>query len=146
MHDIFDRLFAQGYQQICLVGTDVPSLPLPHYRDALRALSQHDLVIGPARDGGYYLIGLTRPHPELFINIPWSTDRVMDLTQQKAVAAGLKIAILPTWSDVDTVDDLRALIDENVADKKRPKQERVFSMRTAGTLELLAKRLRTRQI
>ena len=146
MHDIFDRLFAQGYQQICLVGTDVPSLPLPHYRDALRALSQHDLVIGPARDGGYYLIGLTRPHPELFINIPWSTNRVMDLTQQKAVAAGLKIAILPTWSDVDTVDDLRALIDENVADKKRPKQERVFSMRTAGTLELLAKRLRTRQI
>ncbi len=109
-------------------------------------MSQHDLVIGPARDGGYYLIGLTRPHPELFINIPWSTDRVMDLTQQKAVAAGLKIAILPTWSDVDTVDDLRALIDENVADKKRPKQERVFSMRTAGTLELLAKRLRTRQI
>ena len=146
MRHVFDHLFAQGYQRVCLVGTDVPSLPLVHYREALEALPRHDLVIGPARDGGYYLIGLTRPCPELFTNIPWSTDRVLDLTQQKAVAAGMKVAVLPTWSDVDTVDDLRALIDESAADKNLPKQDRVFSTRTTGTLELLAKRLRTRQI
>lgn len=145
MHHTFDSLFSQGYQRVCLVGTDVPSLPLTHYRDAVEALTRHDLVIGPARDGGYYLIGLTQPRPELFTNIPWSTDRVMALTQQKAVAAGLKTALLPPWSDVDTIDNLHALIDESAADKKRPKPERVFSMRTAGTLELLAKRLRTRQ-
>lgn len=145
MHQVFASLFAQGYQRVCLVGTDVPSLPLTHYRDAVEALMRHDLVIGPASDGGYYLIGLTQPRPDLFTSIPWSTDHVMALTQQKAVGAGLKIALLPTWSDVDTIDDLQALIDESAADKKRPKQERVFSMRTAGTLELLAKRLRTRQ-
>ena len=145
MRQAFDTLFARGYRQVYLVGTDVPSLPLTHYRDAVASLTRHDLVIGPARDGGYYLIGLTQPRPELFTNIPWSTDRVMALTQQKAVAAGLKTALLPPWSDVDTIDNLHALIDESAADKKRPKPERVFSMRTAGTLELLAKRLRTRQ-
>ena len=145
MHHAFAGLFALGYQRVCLVGTDVPSLPLSHYRDAVEALTRHDLVIGPASDGGYYLIGLTRPRPDLFTNMPWSTDRVMPLTEQKAVAAGLKIALLPRWSDVDTIDDLQALIDESTADKTRPKQERVFSMRTAGTLELLAKRLRARQ-
>jgi rSAM/selenodomain-associated transferase 1 len=146
MHHAFTVLFAQGYRRVCLVGTDVPSLPLTHYRDAVEALTRHDLVIGPARDGGYYLIGLTRPRPELFVDIPWSSDRVLALTQAKASAAGLKTALLPIWSDVDTIDHLHALIDESAADKKRPKQERVFSMRTAGTLELLGKRLRTRLI
>lgn len=146
MHHAFDSLFARGYQRVCVVGTDVPSLPLTHYRDAMESLTRHDVVIGPASDGGYYLIGLTKSRPDLFTNIPWSTGSVMALTQQKAVAAGLKTALLPTWSDVDTIDNLQALIDESAADKKRPKQERVFSMRTAGTLELLAKRLRTRPI
>ena len=146
MQHAFDHLFRQGYKRICLVGTDVPSLPLTHYRDAVESLTRHDVVIGPAIDGGYYLLGLTRLHPDLFVNIPWSTDGVMSLTQQKAVAAGLTICLLPPWSDVDTIDNLEALIHESAADKIRPKQERVFSMRTAGTLELLAKRLRTRRI
>ena len=145
MHHTFDNLFARGYQRVCLVGTDVPSLPLTHYRDAVESLTRHDLVIGPARDGGYYLIGLTRPRADLFANIPWSTDRVMALTQERADAAGLKTAVLPAWSDVDTLHDLQALIDESAADKQWLKRERVFSMRTAGTLELLAKRLRTRE-
>ena len=146
MHHAFDSLFRRGYQRICLVGTDVPSLPLTHYRDAMEALVHHDVVIGPANDGGYYLIGLTRPHHDLFINIPWSTDDVMTRTQQKAITAGLRVSLLPPWSDVDTIANLEALIGESAADKTRPKQERVFSMRTAGTLELLAKRLRTRRI
>lgn len=146
MKQAFDGLFARGYRRICLVGTDVPSLPLTHYRDAIGSLAQHDLVIGPARDGGYYLIGLTKPCPTLFTDIPWSTDQVLALTQQKAAAAGLRTSLLPAWSDIDTLDDLHALIDDSAADKKRPKQERVFSMRTAGTLELLATRLRTRHV
>ena len=145
MRQAFVCLFARGYQRICLVGTDVPSLPLTHYRDAVESLTRHDLVLGPAKDGGYYLIGMTRPHPDLFTNIPWSTDQVMALTEQKAAAEGLKTALLPVWNDVDTVEDLQGLIDDCAADKKRPKQERVYSTRTAGTLELLAKRLRTRQ-
>ena len=145
MRHTFDQLFARGYRQVCLVGTDVPSLPLTHYRDAFAALSRHDLVLGPAIDGGYYLIGLTAPHPALFENIPWSTDQVLALTQQQAAAEGLKTALLPPWNDVDTLDDLHILIDDCIADKKRPKKERVYSTRTAGTLELLAKRLRERR-
>ncbi len=145
MRHAFDQLFARGYRQICLVGTDVPSLPLTHYRDAFAALTRHDLVLGPANDGGYYLIGMTRPHPALFENMPWSTDRVLALTQQKAAAEGLHTAILPTWNDVDTVEDLQALIEDCIADKKRAKKERVYSTRTAGTLELLAKRLHERR-
>ncbi|GMV48633.1 MAG: hypothetical protein NBKEAIPA_03465 [Nitrospirae bacterium] len=145
MHHTFETLFGQGYRRVCLVGTDVPSLPLTHYRDALEWLTRHDVVLGPAMDGGYYLIGLTKPQPSLFADIPWSTDGVLALTEQKTQQAGLSTAVLPTWRDIDTVEDLRALIDDCTADKQRSKQERVFSQRTAGTLELLAKRLRTRQ-
>lgn len=145
MRQSFDRVFARGYRQVCLVGTDVPSLPLTHYRDAFAALTRQDLVLGPAEDGGYYLIGMTAPHPALFENIPWSTDQVLALTQQNAAAEGLKTALLPPWNDVDTLDDLQGLIDDCSADKKRPKKERVYSTRTAGTLELLAKRLRERR-
>ncbi|HAN92702.1 MAG TPA: hypothetical protein DCQ33_11575, partial [Nitrospira sp.] len=132
MAQAFSTLFARGYRHVFLVGTDVPSLPLTHYRDAVQSLTRHDLILGPAKDGGYYLIGMTAPHPDLFSDIPWSTDQVMGLTQQKAAAAGLKTALLPAWSDVDTLDDLHALIDDCAADKKRPKQERVYSQRTAG--------------
>lgn len=145
MRHSFDQLFARGYRQICLVGTDVPSLPLTHYRDAFAALTRHDLVLGPAKDGGYYLIGMTRPHPALFDNIPWSTDQVLALTQQKAAAEDLKTALLPLWNDIDTLEDFQGLINDCMADKKRPKKERVYSTRTAGTLELLAKRLRERR-
>lgn len=146
MQQIFATLFSQGYRRVCIVGTDAPSLPLAHYRDAIESLTRYDVVLGPARDGGYYLIGMTKPLPNLFTDIPWSTDQVMALTQQKADAAGLKTALLPAWSDVDNLDDLRALIDDSAADRKRPKPEQVFSTRTAGTLDLLAKRLRTRDI
>jgi rSAM/selenodomain-associated transferase 1 len=146
MQQVLATLFARGYRRICLVGTDVPSLPLTHYRDALESLTRHDLVIGPARDGGYYLIGMTRPLPDLFTDMPWSTDQVMALTRQRADAAALKTAVLPAWRDVDNLDDLRALINDSAADRKRPKPEQIFSSRTAGTLELLAKRLPTRHI
>lgn len=145
MRQAFNTLFTRGYRQVCVVGTDVPSLPLTHYRDAVESLTRHDLVLGPAQDGGYYLIGMTTPHPHLFEGIPWSTDQVLALTQQKAKADGLNLALLPVWNDVDTVEDLQHLIEDCAADKTRPKQERVYSMRTAGALELLAKRLRTRQ-
>lgn len=145
MQQAFDTLFARGYRHVCVVGTDVPSLPLTHYRDAVASLTRHDLVLGPAQDGGYYLIGMTRPHPHLFRDMPWSTDQVLALTQQKATDEGLNIAQLPAWSDVDTIDDLQQMIEDCAADKTRPKQDRVYSMRTTDALELLAKRLRTRQ-
>jgi len=144
MNQAFKTLFAQGYRQVLLIGTDVPTLPLDHFRQALASLENHDLVLGPALDGGYYLIGLKRMAPELFADIPWSTDQVLRLTREKAVTLGLTTALLESWHDVDSLADLQGLIETCAAEAKRPKNDRVLSSRTAGVLETLAKRLRTR--
>ena len=82
MHRTFVDLFAQGYQQVIIVGTDVPTLPLTVYQEAFAILSHSEVVLGPALDGGYYLIGLTRPTEDLFAGIPWSTDQVLAATRQ----------------------------------------------------------------
>jgi len=144
MSRAFEAMFARGYRRVILVGTDVPSLPLDRYQRAATLLEQHDIVLGPAMDGGYYLIGLTKPAPALFHEVPWSTDQVLALTKEKADTSGLSTALLPEWRDVDTIDDLRALIEASALDAKRPKSEQQFSSRTTGALQLLAKRLRSR--
>jgi hypothetical protein len=144
MHGAFQTLFARGYQSVMIVGTDVPSLPLEYYGQALVLLQTNDLVLGPARDGGYYLIGLKQSVPALFVEIPWSTAGVLRLTRETAERLGLRVALLPDWRDVDTIEDLQALIESAGLDAKKPRSEQQFSSRTAGTLQLLAKRLRTR--
>ena len=138
MQHAFETMFEKGYHRVCIVGTDVPSLPLDHYKQALALLETNDLVLGPALDGGYYLIGLTRTAPELFTRIPWSTDRVLALTQERATALGLNTALLPPWRDVDTIEDLQALIESSALDAKKPKNDQSFSSRTAGALQLIA--------
>ncbi len=145
MHQASVALFGRGYRRIVMLGTDLPSLPLTIYREALALLDRHDVVLGPAEDGGYYAIGLTRPMPELFQGIPWSTADVLTRTVAKAEALGLKVAYLSRWRDVDTLDDLQALIAEAERDARRPKRDQVLSMRTAGTLQLLGQRLRGRR-
>ena len=144
MNQAFVEMFTQGYQRVLIVGTDVPSLPLDHYKQALALLDSHDLVLGPALDGGYYLIGLKRATPDLFVGIPWSTDRVLGMTQEKAAKLGLKTALTAPWRDVDTIEDVQALIEASALDAKKPKTEQTFSNRTTGTLQLLAKRLPSR--
>jgi rSAM/selenodomain-associated transferase 1 len=139
-----DGLFRGGYQRVVLVGTDAPSLPLEYYRQAFDLLEQHDVAVGPAFDGGYYMIGFKKPVPEIFFGIPWSTDRVLALTKEKAAGLGLHIGELPPWRDVDTIEDLNVLIEASRLDATKPKQEQSFSMRTAGALQLLGKRLRSR--
>ena len=144
MHRTFVDLFAKGYKQVIIVGTDVPTLPLTAYQEAFTILGRSDVVLGPALDGGYYLIGLTKPMEKLFAGIPWSTDQVLAVTQHQAKTLGLSVGLTTTWRDVDTVADLRTLFAECREDEKKPKQDRTFSMRTAGTLQLLATRLKTR--
>lgn len=144
MHRTSVELFAKGYKQVIIVGTDVPTLPLSVYQEALAILGRSDVVVGPALDGGYYLIGLTQPVEQLFTGIPWSTDQVLAVTQQKAETLGLSVGLTTAWRDVDTIADLKALITECQEDNTKPKQDRTFSMRTAGTLQLLATRLKTR--
>ena len=137
-------LFGKGYERVLLVGTDVPTLPLSVYQDALTLLGKSDVVLGPALDGGYYLIGLKKPAENIFAGVPWSTDQVLAVTQQNAKTLGLSISLTTAWRDVDTIVDLHSLITECQEDNKKPKQDRSFSIRTAGAIQLLATRLKTR--
>jgi rSAM/selenodomain-associated transferase 1 len=91
------------------IGADVPGVDAGVIADARAALDNSDVVIGPARDGGYYLIGLARPLPGLFQDIPWGTGEVFGATLAACRAHGVEPAILPERIDVDRVHDLTAL-------------------------------------
>ena len=92
-------------------GADTPGLTIRHVEAAVAALETHDCVIGPAEDGGYYLIGLARPMPFLFENMAWSTDAVFPETVARLEACGVRYAALETLSDVDRPEDLAAWPD-----------------------------------
>jgi rSAM/selenodomain-associated transferase 2/rSAM/selenodomain-associated transferase 1 len=94
--------------RVCLIGTDSPDLDAALVSQAFEALGETDVVLGPARDGGYYLIALSEPHSELFEEIPWSTDRVLESTLTRASAAGLAVRLLETLTDVDEPADVPA--------------------------------------
>jgi len=94
-----------GFTRTLIIGTDCPYLTSADLVDAGNALSANDIVIGPAEDGGYWLIGTCKHHAHLFQDIPWSTDEVLATTLARGQGAGLKIGILRTLPDVDTVDD-----------------------------------------
>lgn len=105
----FAAAFAHGRQPIVAVGADCPALSPAHLCAALAALANHDLVIGPATDGGYYLIGLNRPHLDLFANIPWGTTTVLRETLARADTLRCNHLLLETLSDVDCPADLAHL-------------------------------------
>ncbi len=102
-HD-FDRPAAAAV----IIGTDCPGLTTGHLQEAFAALQTHDLVLGPALDGGYYLLGMRQLHPELFAGKSWSTATVRAETLADAARLGLRVHLLPALQDVDTVADLRA--------------------------------------
>jgi rSAM/selenodomain-associated transferase 1 len=102
-------LLARGFGCVVLVGADLPTLPADYIEGALERLMQpqESLVLGPAEDGGYYLIGLTRVHDELFDGIPWGTADVLRRTREAAAALRLTVELLPIWYDVDLPSDLQ---------------------------------------
>ena len=104
--------FSEGMKKVLLLGTDCPEFALADLDEAWAALEANDVVIGPALDGGYWLLGLTRFIPELFRNIPWSTDRVSEMTIRRSREAGLKVVELRRLRDVDTLEDWRAWLRE----------------------------------
>ncbi len=140
MAHAIDTVFDLGYRRVIGIGTDLPTLPGSALGDTVKLLADHDLVLGPARDGGYYLIGLRKPAPDLFAGMPWSTDRVLALTTQKAAALGLTIARLPVRRDLDTIEDLKAVIEESGIAAGKPSPGNALSPRTAGVLRLLENR------
>ena len=98
-----------GFGQCVLVGADSPNLPLDYLRQSFEALRDVDLVFGPADDGGYYLLGARRLHPQIFQRMPWGTDRVLAITRQRLKDGRVPHRELPRWYDVDTPADLARL-------------------------------------
>lgn len=115
MAGAFATIFKRGVSRAILIGSDIPDLPIDILRQAFRSLENQDAVLGPAHDGGYYLIGFRRDTfvPGVFRGIEWSSNRVFTETRQKLEQAKRSVHILPEWRDVDTPEDLRDLMARN---------------------------------
>jgi hypothetical protein len=108
MEAAFARAFRRGARRVALIGTDTPALTRETVLSALNALETADVAIGPAEDGGYYLIALRRSHPELFAGVAWGGSTVLAETLARAASAGLSVSTLEKLRDLDTFEDLRA--------------------------------------
>lgn len=108
LNNIFLEKLSQRYKAVSIVDSDSPDLPKSLMKESFELLlsKQADIVFGPCYDGGYYLVGMRKPHPELFRNIPWSTENVLSVTLEKARKMGLNVKLLSTWNDLDTFEDL----------------------------------------
>lgn len=115
LHRAFASAFAAGAERVVIIGSDCPEVRSSDVRAAWQELRSFDLVAGPAADGGYWLIGLRAPQPELFRDIAWSSDQVLGQTLARAKALGLRIQLLRILTDIDTEADWNA----HVADAKR---------------------------
>ncbi len=108
-----EDLFRAGHAGAILVNSDSPTLPALILQAAVNAVLRHDaVVLSPSFDGGYTLIGLSRSHPELFADIPWSTSQVHRLTMQRAADIDLPVINVPGWYDVDDAETLNLLRTE----------------------------------
>jgi rSAM/selenodomain-associated transferase 1 len=103
----FEEAFRRGARRAAIIGTDVPWVSRALVLEALRDLDQHDVVLGPSHDGGYYLLALDRPRPELFAETAWSSPQVLPGTLAKAQALGLSVRLLEQLTDIDTLEDVR---------------------------------------
>jgi uncharacterized protein len=117
-----EDLLAASYGSACLVNADSPTLPTSLLVEAVEALRKPGdrVVLGPASDGGYYLIGLKQPHRRLFEDIAWSTERVFGQTVERAADIGLEVVTLDRWYDVDDAASLDWLCGEILAGRRPP--------------------------
>lgn len=106
-------LLDAGHPSAIAIGSDSPTLPVARIAAAAAALRVHDAVLGPAEDGGYYLIGVSRPAWEILEEIPWSTAEVARATRERAAAAKISLAELEAWYDVDDAETLRRALAES---------------------------------
>jgi rSAM/selenodomain-associated transferase 1 len=114
-----EDLFNCGFGSVCLIDSDSPTVPAKNFRQAVELLSMNEdgVVLGPSDDGGYYLIGLKKPHKHLFNEIDWSTERVLNQTIQRGTEIGLEVKLLPSGYDVDDGAGLRRLCEELLGDR-----------------------------
>lgn len=109
-----EDLFKCGFESVCLIDSDSPTVPAENFEQTVDLLSTSGdrVVLGPSDDGGYYLIGVKKPHRQLFEQIDWSTERVLNQTMQRATEIGIEVKLLPTGYDVDDDASLRRLCNE----------------------------------
>lgn len=105
----FEYLLGDGFERVVMIGSDNPTLPPERVEAAWRGLVDHDVVIGPSSDGGYYLLAMTDFHAGLFQDIAWSTAVVYRQTLQRASELELRVLSLDEWYDVDTIVELQRL-------------------------------------
>ncbi|MFB2877583.1 TIGR04282 family arsenosugar biosynthesis glycosyltransferase [Floridanema aerugineum] len=117
MATAFQTAFTKGIEKVVIIGSDCPALDSQLIASAFAALSQHELVLGPATDGGYYLIGLKRLIPELFTGINWGTSQVLQQTVEIAQKLKLVVAYLTTLSDIDRPEDLVKYTDTRLLEE-----------------------------
>ena len=109
MHNTFARLDRRSKGSMVIIGSDSPHLSVGFIQSAFERLLDSDVVIGPSIDGGYYLVGLNRPCREIFEDIPWSSNKVLDRTIKTIKKIKKKCELLPLWYDVDDQNSLRRL-------------------------------------
>jgi rSAM/selenodomain-associated transferase 1 len=120
MEAAFEWGFAQGYSKICIVGSDLMELQSTDLDQAFLELENHDVVFGPAQDGGFYLMGMTQLYKRAFLDKAWSTETVLEDTLQDL--KGFKYALLETKTDIDYVEnalqhqELKAIIEGNIVE------------------------------
>jgi rSAM/selenodomain-associated transferase 1 len=114
-------ILERGFGAACLLNSDSPTLPTALLIRAARALLApgERVVLGPAEDGGYYLIGMKQPYAHLFADIVWSTSEVAAATRARAATLGIELVVLPSWYDVDDVTTLSRLVAEAEDDRPR---------------------------
>lgn len=136
-----EDLFRLGFESVCLIDSDSPTVPQRAFTEAATRLAQADdpVVLGPSEDGGYYLIGMKRLHRALFEDIAWSTDRVLEQTIERALDMKLAVHLLSTWYDVDDRETLHRLCQEFFV-SNRTRFEGYPAPATRGYLEELLRR------
>jgi uncharacterized protein len=107
----FDDVFALGAEAVVLTGSDIPLLDSDRVAEAFVRLEDAQVVIGPAEDGGYFLIGMQHPGWDVFRDIPWSTDAVLERTEAQAAAVGLRSELLQGTFDLDTVAEYKRWVE-----------------------------------
>jgi rSAM/selenodomain-associated transferase 1 len=103
----FTEVFGRGYEKASLVGVDIPELTGSIIQEAFGLLSHKDTVFGPARDGGYYLVGMRGLKKEIFVDVPWSSSQTLKESLLKAEQSGYSVGMTRMLSDIDTIDDAR---------------------------------------
>lgn len=103
----FQKAFEDGYENVVIIGSDCADITSRHIKDAFHALITDDAVIGPSKDGGYYLLGISKYTPDIFTGISWSTQEVFEQTVGRFEHLGLSYSVLDVLNDIDTIEDLR---------------------------------------